>query len=395
MTKLVPLAGDGEAEPGPGRGDGEAEPGPGRGDAEGEPGPGRGDAEGEPGHRGRGRSRAVLRLVVAIVALLPLVLAAMAKPSRVETGVMPMASLDIEGEGAAEPSCAWWSPSSRSCRWCWRRWRSRAGSRPGRCRRRAWTSRARAQPSRRAPGGRHRRAPAAGAGGDGEAEPGRDRGDADGEPGHRGRGRSRGVLRLVVAIVALLPLVLAAMAKPSRVETGAMPMASLDIEGEGAAGEPGHRGRGRSRAVLRLVVAIVALLPLVPGRCRRRAWGPGRWRSRAVLRLVVAIVALLPLVLAAMAKPSRVETEAMPKASLDIEGEGAAEPSCAWWSPPSRSCRWCRGDAEGEPGRDRGDAVGEPSRLVPADRRGRSLAAGLVPRATPVVPTRTFLNSVL
>ena len=79
----------------------------------------------------------------------------------------------------------------------------------------------------------------------------------------------------------LLPLVLAAMAKPSRVETGAMPKASLGI-------------RARAKP------------------------------SRPVL--AVAGVALLPLVLAAMAKPSRVETGAMPKASLGIRAR--AKPSC-------------------------------------------------------------------
>jgi len=66
-----------------------------------------------------------------------------------------------------------------------------------------------------------------------------------------------------------------AMAKPSRVETGAMPKASLGIR---AMAQP-------SRSVL--AVAAVALLPLV-------------------------------LVAMAMAKPSRVETGAMPKASLGI-----------------------------------------------------------------------------
>jgi len=67
-----------------------------------------------------------------------------------------------------------------------------------------------------------------------------------------------------------------------------------------AEGEPGHCGRWRSRAVLRLAIAAIVLLSLVPG----------RWRSRAVLRLLIAAVGLLSL--GAMAKPSRVETGAMP-----------------------------------------------------------------------------------
>ena len=48
--------------------------------------------------------------------------------------------------------------------------------------------------------------------------------------------------------------------------------------------------RWRSRAVLRLAIAAIVLLSLVPG----------RWRSRAVLRLLIAAVGLLPL--GAMAK---------------------------------------------------------------------------------------------
>jgi len=63
--------------------------------------------------------------------------------------------------------------------------------------------------------------------------------------------------------------------------------------------------RWRSRAVLRLAIAAIVLLSLVPG----------RWRSRAVPRLLIARRCAPAAGAGAMAKPSRVETGAMPKAS--------------------------------------------------------------------------------
>jgi len=103
--------------------------------------------------------------------------------------------------------------------------------------------------------------------------------------------------------------------------------------------------------------------------------------SRSVL--AVAGVALLPLVLVAMAmaKPCRVEAGAMPKASLGIRA----------MAQPSRPVLAVAGVALQPLVL---VAMAEPSRPVPGDRCGRSLAAGLVPRATLVVPTRTFPNSV-
>ena len=139
----------------------------------------------------------------------------------------------------------------------------------------------------------------------------------------------------VIASAVLLPLGRAT-TKPCRVGTGAMPKASLDM-------------RGRSRAVPLTVIASAVLLPL--GRATAKP-------SRPVT--VIAVVSLLPLG-RATAKPSPVVIGAMPKASLGIDGDGAAEPS------RDRDPRG-RAPATGPAGR---------SRALSSSRRGRRFRVGL------------------